>query len=52
MFDQDRDDECDRSLASLCGVLHATTFRILEAIAQVLSTDAWHVEGSSPRCTG
>ena len=45
MFDQDRDDEYDRSLTSLCGVLHATTFRILEAIAQVLSTDAWHVEG-------
>ena len=45
MFDQDPDDEYDASLASLCGVLHATTARILEAIAQVVSTGAWAVPG-------
>ena len=44
MFDQD-EEELEARVASLCGVLHATTASLVEVLAQVLATGAWQGAG-------
>jgi hypothetical protein len=44
MFDAG-EDELEVRVASLCGVLHATTASLVEVLAEVLSTQAWQEAG-------
>ena len=45
MFVDERDEELDRSVAALCGVLHATTASMVGILAGVLERGAWAEPG-------